>query len=166
MLDAAVFDIRKVSSVHVCAFAHASSALTKMDPIDARLIAQFIAFQPHSGCRFPTENLCHLNALSAKKCQLVELQKRPKCQIQQHHDPKMVALDNELLNLLSHQIKVLEDAVQTQIIADPERQHHAKILRSIPGVGPFLWTTLIAVAQNLMLIANALVSKSQLWCAN
>jgi len=143
VLDEAGFDVRQVSAAHVRAFARASGALAKTDPIDARLIAQYMAFRPHSGRRLPAENCRHLNALSTKRRQLVELRKRLKCQIQQHHDPELVALDNELLNLLSRQIKVLEDAVQTQINADLKMQRRAKILRSIPGIGPVLCAILI-----------------------
>lgn len=138
VLDTAGFDVRQVSAAHVRAFARATGALAKTDPIDARLIAQYIAFRLDSGRRLPAENVRHLNALSAKRRQLVELRKRLKCQIQQHHDPELVSLDNELLDVLSRQIKKLEDAVQTQINTDPQLQRHAKILRSIPGVGPVL----------------------------
>jgi len=143
VLDRAGFDVRQVSAAHVRAFARATGSLAKTDPIDARLISQYMAFRPHSGRRLPAENLRHLNALSTKRRQLVELRKRLKCQIQQHHDPELVVLDNELLALLSCQIKVLENAVQTQININPQMQRHAKILRSIPGIGPVLCATLI-----------------------
>ena len=154
VLDAAGFDVRQVSAAHVHAFARATGALAKTDPIDARLIAKFIALRPHSGRRLSAENLRDLNALSTKRRQLVELRKRLKCQIQQHHDPELVTLDNELLNLLSRQIKVLEDAVQTQINANPQMQRHAKILRSIPGIGPVLCATLIGEMPELGTIGD------------
>jgi transposase len=154
VLDAAGFDVRQVSAAHVRAFARASGALAKTDPIDARLIAQYMAFRPHSGRRLPAENLRHLNALSTKRRQLVELRKRLKCQIQQHHDPELVELDTELLGLLSRQVKVLEGAIQTQINANPQMQRHAKILRSIPGIGPVLCATLIGEMPELGTIGD------------
>ncbi len=43
--------------------------------------------------------------------------------------------DIRLLNLL-------DDAIQTNIKADPQIKQHAKILRSIPGIGPVLCTAL------------------------
>jgi transposase len=118
--------------------------LAKTDPIDARLIADFIAFRPDFGRRLPTEELCHLNALSTKRRQLMELRKRLKCQIKQHANGLMVTLDTELLELLSRQIKGLEDALHAQIINDPQMKQHATILRSISGIGPVLCATLIA----------------------
>jgi len=108
VLDIAGYDVRQVSAAHVRAFARATGALAKTDPIDARLIAEFMAFRPHCGRKLPAEKLRHLNALSTKRRQLVELRKRLKCQIQQHHDTELVDLDTELLDLLSHQIKMLE----------------------------------------------------------
>ena len=66
VLDEAGFDVRQVSAAHVRAFARASGALAKTDPIDARLIAQYMAFRSHSGRRLPAENCRHLNAFRHK----------------------------------------------------------------------------------------------------
>ena len=154
VLDTAGFDVRQVSAAHVRAFARATGALAKTDTIDARLIAEFMAFRPQAGRRLPDNKLRHLNALSAKRRQLVELRKRLKCQIQQHHDAELVGLDTELLELLSHQIKVLDDAIQTNIKADPQIKQHAKILRSIPGIGPVLCTALITEMPELGSISD------------
>ena len=65
-----------------------------------------------------------------------------------------MGLDTELLELLSHQIKVLDDAIQTNIKADPQIKQHAKILRSIPGIGPVLCTALIAEMPELGSISD------------
>jgi len=154
VLDCAGYDVRQVSAAHVRAFARATGSLAKTDPIDAHLIAEFMAFRPHSGRRLPVENMRHLNALSTKRRQLVEMRKRLKCQIQQHHDAELVALDTELLDLLSRQIKVLEDAVQSLIKTDQQMQQHAKILRSIPGIGPVLCATLIGEMPELGTIGD------------
>ena len=48
-LDTANFDVRQVSAAHVRSFARALGALAKTDTIDARLIANFIAFRPKAG---------------------------------------------------------------------------------------------------------------------
>ena len=153
-LDAAGYDVRQVSAAHVRAFSRATGALAKTDPIDARLIADFIAFRPYAGRKLPAKKLRHLNVLSTKRRQLVELRKRLKCQIKQHDNDLMVALDAELLELLSRQIKGLEDAIQTQIMDDPQMKQHAKILRSIPGIGPVLCAALIGEMPELGMIGD------------
>ena len=142
-LDVAGYDVRQVSAAHVRAFSRASGALAKTYPIDARLIADFIAFRPTSGRKFPAKKLRYLNALSTKRRQLVDLRKRLKCQTTQHSDSAMVALDVELSDLISRQITMLDDAILAQIKSDPQKEQHSKILRSIPGVGPVLCAALI-----------------------
>ena len=92
-LDVAGYDVRQVSAAHVRAFSRASGALAKTDPIDACLIADFIAFRPTSGRKFPAKKLRYLNALSTKRRQLVDLRKHLKCQTTQHSDSAMVTLD-------------------------------------------------------------------------
>lgn len=154
VLDGAGFDVRQVSAAHVRSFARATGALAKTDPIDARLIADFMAFRPQCGRKLPAENLRHINALSTKRRQLVELRKRLKCQILQHHDSELVDLDTELLNLLSLQIKALDDAIQIQIKANPQMKQQAKILRSIPGIGPVLCAVLIGEMPELGSISD------------
>ena len=56
-LDTAGYDVRQVSAAHVRAFSRATGALAKTDPIDARLIADFIAFRPNSGRKLPAKKL-------------------------------------------------------------------------------------------------------------
>jgi len=153
-LDAAGYDVRQVCAAHVRAFSRATGALAKTDPIDARLIADFIAFRPTSGRKLPAKKLRYLSVLSTKRRQLVELRKRLKCQVKQHDKDLMVALDVELLELLSRQIRGLEDAIQAQIMDDPQMKQHAKILRSIPGIGPVLCAALIGEMPELGTIGD------------
>lgn len=153
-LDIAGYDVRQVSAAHVRAFSRATGALAKTDPIDAHLIADFIAFRPNSGRKLPAKKLRYLNILSTKRRQLVEGRKRLKCQIKQHASDLMVTLDAELLELLSRQIKGLEDAIQTQIMDDPQMKQNAKILRSIPGIGPVLCAALIGEMPELGMIGD------------
>jgi transposase len=55
------FDVRQVCAVHVRNFARSLGNLAKTDPIDARMIARFIAFRPEVGRRLPAEILRKLN---------------------------------------------------------------------------------------------------------
>lgn len=154
MLDTAGYDVRQVSSAHVRAFSRATGALAKTDPIDARLIAEFIAFRPRSGRRLPAGNLRLLNALSVKRRQLVELRKRLKCQIKQHQSTKLMDMDDELLRLLSRQISILDEEIQMKIKGDPQMNQHSRILRSIPGIGPVLCAALIGEMPELGTIGD------------
>jgi len=135
--------VRQVSAAHVRSFARATGALAKTDPIDARLVAEFIAFRPESGRRLPTEKLRKINAISSKRRQLVNMRKRLMCQEKQRVGNFLSEMDAELHTLLTRQISRLEDEIQAQIKADPELKQQAKILRSIPGIGPVLCAALM-----------------------
>lgn len=79
MLASTGYDIRQVYAAHVRAFTRANCSLVKTDPIDTRLIAEFIVFRPQPGPEFPEENIRVLNNLSAKRRQIVEIRERVKC---------------------------------------------------------------------------------------
>jgi transposase len=153
-LDSAGYDVRQISAAHVRAFARATGALAKTDPIDARMIAKFMAFRPDCGRKLPAEKLRLLNALSSKRRQLVELRKRVKCQSKQQHNLSLMELDEELLCVLSSQIKALDVKIQVQIKADVQMSQHSKILRSIPGIGPVLCSALIGEMPELGTISD------------
>ena len=153
-LDSAGYDVRQISAAHVRAFARATGALAKTDPIDARMIAKFMAFRPDCGRKLPAEKLRLLNALSSKRRQLVELRKRVKCQSKQQHNLSLMELDEELLCVLSSQIKALDVEIQVQIKADVQMSQHSKILRSIPGIGPVLCSALIGEMPELGTISD------------
>ena len=153
-LDTAGYDVRQISAAHVRAFARATGALAKTDRIDAHMIAKFMAFRPEYGRKLPAEKLRLLNALSSKRRQLVELRKRVKCQSKQQHNLSLMELDEELLCVLSNQVKALDDEIQAQIKADAQMNQHSKILRSIPGIGPVLCATLIGEMPELGRISD------------
>ncbi|NOX73819.1 MAG: IS110 family transposase [Alphaproteobacteria bacterium] len=102
-LDEAGFDARQVSAAHVRAFARASGALAKTDPIDAKLIADFIAFRPDAGRKVPLEKLRKISALASKRRQLVDMKRRLSCQVKQRHMQGSEDLDGDLMMLLKAQ---------------------------------------------------------------
>jgi len=102
-LDEAGFDARQVCAAHVRAFARANGALAKTDPIDARLIAGFIAFRPDVGRRVPIESLRIISALASKRRQLVEVKRTLLCQMKQRHVGGFEAMDGDLMTLIKAQ---------------------------------------------------------------
>ncbi len=123
--------------------------LAKTDPLDARIIAEFIAFRPDVGRHPPSKTIREISALSAKRRQLVEMRKRLSCQIKQRHMPALDALDHELLGLLNRQIADLETCLSERISAEPRIAKTAEILSSIPGIGPVLTAGLIGALPEL-----------------
>jgi len=70
-------------------FASLPAALARADPLDARMIAQFIAFRPDAG-RLPVERLRNLNVLTGKRQQLVAMRKWLSCLPQTGHHQAVV----------------------------------------------------------------------------
>ena len=142
-LCASGYDARQVCAAHVRAFARATGALAKTDPIDARLIARFIAFRPDAGRKPPVEKLRELRMLNTKRRQLVEMRKRLSCQMKQRHSAELATMDADLALLITTQITELETRITKVISLCQELAKRATILRSIPGIGPVLTATFI-----------------------
>ena len=115
-LAAAGFDVRQVCASHVHAFARACGQLAKTDRIDAQIIAQFIAFRPDAGRRFPCQNIRFLNALCQKRRQLIAQRKRLKCQICGEDEALFAPINDELMQVLNRHISALERHLEEAII--------------------------------------------------
>lgn len=148
-LTAAGFAVRQLVPSRVRAFAQAAGCLAKTDRLDAALIAACLAARPEAGRTLPPENTRKLNALQVKRRQLVDQRKALTCQYQQHRDAEIRALDEELLEVISRQIKHLDKAIAAYVQADGELAAKARLLRSIPGLGPVASTTLLAAMPEL-----------------
>ena len=142
-LDGGGFDVVQVCAAHIRAFARARGNLAKTDPIDAKLIAAFLAFQPETGRRLPAKILRLLNSLISKRRQLVATRKSLKCQLEQHHDEMIQHMDQELMALLSQQIKYLDQKIATLMSEDKVINQNVQILSSLPGIGPVATSVLI-----------------------
>lgn len=147
-LDAAGVATRQLPPAQIKAFAASRGTRAKTDRIDAELIARFMAFRPEAGRSLPHEKLRLLRALTSKRGQLVETRKRLLAQIKAHgklgtadmlHD-----MDDALRVLLDRQIAELEDRIEQLIATDDALAATARILRSVPGIGPVASTMLIA----------------------
>ena len=71
------------------------------------------------------------------------MRKQLRCQSKQHADGAVADMDDELLNVLGHQIDTLDKRIEHLGATDQELQQQAAVLRSIPGFGPVLTANLI-----------------------
>lgn len=142
-LEGAGFDVRQVSAAHVRAFARSLGNLAKTDPLDARMIARFIAFRPEAGRRLPAKILRDLNVLTTKRRQLVAMRKRLSCQVKQRVSLLTEDMDADLMTLLKAQIEHLGARIEALLKSDDALRNRVDILRSIPGIGPVVSAALI-----------------------
>ncbi len=147
-LDAVGVQTRQLPPAQIKAFAASRGTRAKTDRIDAELIARFMVFRPDAGRTLPHEKLRLLRALTSKRGQLVETRKRLLAQIKAHGKlgtaDLFVKIDTDLRYLLDGQIDRLERQIEQVIITDETLAGTARILRSVPGIGPVTSTMLIA----------------------
>ncbi|MGL5009031.1 MAG: IS110 family transposase [Paracoccaceae bacterium] len=143
-LDRAGFDVRQLSPARVHAYARMRGRKAKTDAEDAVTIAAYLADQPDAGRALPCKAVRELKALSSKRRQLIAMRKALLCQMKQSCDAAIRALDQAHLELINAQIATLEARVETRIAENPDLARKARLLRSIPGLGPVACATLLA----------------------
>ena len=147
-LDEAGIRTRQLPPAQIKAFAASRGVRAKTDRIDAETIALFMAFLPEAGRRLPHAKLRSLRSLATKRRQRVDALKRHAlhCKAGERHGTagEFESLDNEFKDLLTGQIKELEQRIETLLASDSALAGTAAILRSVPGIGPVACAMLIA----------------------
>ncbi|CAN7746668.1 IS110 family transposase [Mesorhizobium sp. LjNodule214] len=147
-LVAAEIEAVQLPPAQIKAFALSRGTRAKTDRIDAELIAGFMLFRPEAGRTLPSENLRTLRALTTRRAQIVDMRKRLSAQIsareKQGISEDVVDMDNALRIMLDDQIGDLERRIVSTIAQDDSLAAKARLLRSIPGIGPVSVAMLIA----------------------
>ncbi len=112
-LLAAGMSVRQVNPFKLRQFARASGVLAKNDPLDARMIASFVAVMPTRPAQRQT--------LAAER----------------------------LVEMLAADIDMLDERLVEIVVANAALAHRYRLLTSMPGVGPVLACTLIALLPEL-----------------
>lgn len=130
------------------AFALSRGTRAKTDRIDAELIARFMLSRPEAGRLLPNRNLRVLRALTTRRAQIVDMRKRLAAQIsareKQGVAEDVAEMDNVLRAMLDDQIRDVERRIESAISQDDSLAAKARLLRSIPGIGPVSAAMLIA----------------------
>ncbi len=141
-------DARQLPPAQIKAFAMSRGTRAKTDRIDAELIARFMLFRPEAGRRLPNKNVRILRALTTRRAQIVDMRKRFAAQIAARKKQNITAdiedMDDALRAMLDTQIGDLERRIAEAINQDVNSAIKAKLLLSIPGIGPVSAGMLIA----------------------
>ena len=130
-------------------FARATGQLAKTDAIDARMLAAMAqtlspdAFVPVSAERRK------LADLQLRRDQLVTMRAEERTRLEAMDDKIIVKAINRHLAHLSKEIETFEAMIADLQSADAEIADAAKLLRSIPGIGPVTTTVLITLMPEL-----------------
>lgn len=125
-------------------FARASGKLAKTDAIDAAVILRFAhAMQPPQTPPVP-ENRQRLSEQVVRRRQLVDMLAAEKQRLGEIDDADAAASIPEHIAFLETQITNCNTRIENLIEADADLADKARLLRSIPGIGPATAAVLLA----------------------
>lgn len=124
-------------------FAKAAGRLAKTDQLDARIIAEFAERMRPAVHPLPSAEAQELSATLARRTQLLEMLTAEKHRLGSAV-PQVRERIQRHLDWLTQELDALDDDLARLVRAHPNWEGKQTILRSVPGVGPVLTTTLLA----------------------
>ncbi len=130
-------------------FAKSMNLLAKTDSIDAKVLAKFAETHQLEPRPQTPENIEKIEALVVRRRQLVEQRVQEMNRKDTLHDADMLKDIEDHISFLSERIARIEKQMDALIGVDPELQETAKILKSVPGIGPATIRCLIGELREL-----------------
>jgi transposase len=132
-----------VNPAQVRAFAQALGKRAKSDPIDAAVIARFLAATRPPIRPLPDEQTRALADLVARRRQIVQMIVAER-QRQRRAKGRAERSIRRLLAALQQELSELDAALEESVRGSPAWRHNENLLTSVPGVGPVVARTLLA----------------------
>jgi transposase len=129
-------------------FARATGRLAKSDALDARVLALFAERVQPPARPLPAKTSQDLASLLARRRQLQEMQTAERNR-RATVAPRLRPGVDEHLGWLAEQIAALDRLLQEAVADDPPTQAKATLLRSMPGIGPVVSSTLLGLLPEL-----------------
>jgi transposase len=152
-IPAAIIDGRQIRS-----FANVIRRQAKTDQLDAKTIAEFAALIRPTQQTFPLEHELKFNDLVVRRRQLVNFASIEKTRNTQNIDAEAYESANRHLAWLRSEIAVLEARIHEMIMSREDWRRKYQIVRSYPGAGNVLATTLVAELPELGRIGRSKIS--------
>ena len=132
-----------VNPAQVRAFAQALGKRAKSDPIDAAVIARFVAATRPPIRPLPDEQTQALADLVARRRQIVQMIVAER-QRQRRAAGRTERSIRRLLTALQSELSELDKTLDETVRGSPAWRHNEDLLTSVPGVGPVVARTLLA----------------------
>jgi len=123
-------------------FAKATKKLAKTDTIDARVLAHFAAVIKPEPRPMSDEETLELEAILARRRQLVQMITAEKNRLHTAH-PLVKKGITDLIAYMEKDLADIDSNLKGRIEESPVQRERYTLLRSVPGVGPNLATTLV-----------------------
>ena len=148
-LQAAGMAVRQVNPFKLRQFAKASGVLAKNDPLDARMIASFVGIMPTRPAQRTTPAAEQLVEMLAVRRQLSAEKTAAENASRLLEDLMLQRLSRRRIARLAADIELLDKRLVEIVATDATLAHRYRLLTSMPGVGPVLACTLIALLPEL-----------------
>ena len=148
-LLAAGMSVRQVNPFKLRQFARASGVLAKNDPLDARMIASFIAIMPTRPAQPHAPAVERLAEILTMRRQLSDAKVAAENASRLLEDAMLQRLSRRRIARLAADIDLLDERMVEIVATEATLAHRYRLLSSMPGVGPVLACTLIALLPEL-----------------
>ena len=148
-LLAAGMSVRQINPFKLRQFAKASGVLAKNDRLDARLIASFVAVMPTRLAQRPMPSTEKLSEIVTVRRQLREQKVAVENASRLLENAMLQRLSRDRIARLAADIEMLDQHLIGVVTADTGLACRYRLLTSMPGVGPVLACTLIALLPEL-----------------
>jgi transposase len=148
-LLAAGMSVHQVNPFKLRQFARASGVLAKNDPLDARMIASFVAIMPTRPAQRQAPAAERLAEILAVRRQLSAEKVAAENASRLLEDAMLRRLSRHRIGRLAADIETLDQRLVEIVATDAPLAHRYRLLTSMPGVGPVLACTLIALLPEL-----------------
>jgi transposase len=148
-LLAAGIPVHQVNPFKLRQFARASGVLAKSDPLDARMIASFVAIMPTRPVQRQVPAAGRVAEMLAVRRQLSAEKIAAENASRLLEDAMLQRLSRRRIARLAADIAMLDGNLVEIVGTDATLAHRYRLLTSMPGVGPALACTLIALLPEL-----------------
>jgi transposase len=148
-LLAAGLPARQVNPFKLRQFAKASGVLAKNDPLDARMIATFVAIMPTCPAQPRAPAIERMAEMLAVRRQLNAEKVAAENASRLLEDAMLQRLSRRRIARLAADVDMLDRHLVKIVEADATLAHRYRLLTSMPGVGPVLACTLTALLPEL-----------------
>jgi transposase len=152
-LGCAELPVVAVNPRQVRDFAKALGRLAKTDALDAQVLAQFAAVVKPELRPLPDAATRELAGLLARRRQLIEMRTAESNRLSLAVSPVQPEI-REHMRWLSKRIQQLDRDLHDRLRATPLWRDQENLLRSVPGVGPVLSTTLLVEVPELGTVSH------------
>lgn len=157
-LQDAGFEVVLLNPLRVRRFAQAKGRLAKNDRVDARTIAQFTAFMVEQAPTLRRRDLDPLVELLTVRRQLQHWSTDCTNQLEHLRDPGLRKILRLRQDSFEREVAKLDKKLAALVSAHDDWQALARRLRTMPGVGPIVAPTLIALLPELGQLSRRMIA--------